>query len=101
MRKVCKVDLSHPSLAGHFPDQPIVPAAVLIEKILEFLREELPDFKCCEMSKLKFVAPIYPEDEIQIDVHDAGEGFCSVKVKSNDQKCFSGRFYMQLKNNEL
>ncbi len=32
------VEAGHPSLAGHFPDQPIVPGALLLDRAVDFAR---------------------------------------------------------------
>jgi 3-hydroxymyristoyl/3-hydroxydecanoyl-(acyl carrier protein) dehydratase len=33
------IDNEHPSLSGHFPDNPIVPGAIIVEKVIQGLSE--------------------------------------------------------------
>lgn len=64
-----RIDPEWPGFAGHFPGDPILPAAELIE----FARS------CCgfgdtfELVKARFVAAVRPGDAVRITVDERGE----------------------------
>lgn len=64
----------HPSLAGHFPGDPIVPGVVLLEEILDALTEWQGPRLLKSISAVKFLAPVVPDQTfcITLVLHDAG-----------------------------
>ncbi len=91
------VAANHPSFAGHFPGQPVLPGVVLLAEVMEALRSAaLPDLpgECFDMRAVKFLWPVRPGDEIRIDVQgDAGrarfEVHCGDKVAASGQVVWS------------
>ena len=67
---------THPALAGHFPGQPIVPAALLLDQICERLQEEA-GCRFRQAKQVRFLQPIKPNQLISIK--------CEVK-NSNDYR---------------
>jgi len=56
-----QIDLSHPSLKGHFPGQPIVPGVVILDEMIIAFRKELG--RPCKIQKIpsvKFLLPLEP-----------------------------------------
>ncbi|MBL8258884.1 MAG: hypothetical protein JNM60_03605 [Candidatus Competibacteraceae bacterium] len=51
----------HPSLAGHFPGNPIVPGAVILDEVLQAFAAQYPDRNASGMPVVKFLAPLRPE----------------------------------------
>ncbi|UCH47344.1 MAG: AMP-binding protein [Betaproteobacteria bacterium] len=79
------VDPAHPALPGHFPGDPIVPGAVLLDEIVDALSGELgacADFAAVTIRSAKFLRPVRPGDRLQIKLipgQDAALRFeCSV-----------------------
>jgi 3-hydroxymyristoyl/3-hydroxydecanoyl-(acyl carrier protein) dehydratase len=79
------VDPAHPALPGHFPGDPIVPGAVLLDEILDALTGELgsyAEFAAVTIRSAKFLRPVRPGDSLQIKLipgDDAALRFeCSV-----------------------
>ena len=79
------VPLDHPSLAGHFPGQPMVPGVLLLDCVLHGLTTTrgLP-LADCTISSLKFHSPARPGDEIVIDYEMAAGGVLRFSITRAD-----------------
>lgn len=60
------IPADHPSLAGHFPGDPIVPGVVLLEEIMQALAEAGGDYRLRGIPRVKFIAPLKPEQTFTI-----------------------------------
>lgn len=54
------VPADHPSLAGHFPGRPIVPAVVILDAVLSAARQGRPDLRARRLLHAKFPHPLRP-----------------------------------------
>jgi acyl-coenzyme A synthetase/AMP-(fatty) acid ligase len=60
---------THPSLAGHFPGNPIVPGVVLLDMIVAAAQSSLPsNVALCELRAAKFILPIKPNDVVELSL---------------------------------
>lgn len=50
----------HPSLAGHFPGNPIVPGVVLLDAVVCAFAERYPELRLAGISFVKFFQPLRP-----------------------------------------
>ncbi|HYY14025.1 MAG TPA: hypothetical protein VE758_06285 [Chthoniobacterales bacterium] len=79
--EVCRtISTEHPSLPGHFPRAPIVPAVVILDEVVTALNEWRPDSRVVGIPVVKFLAPLRPgqpfticlsptnDDETEMDV---------------------------------
>ena len=57
----------HPATDGHFPGDPIIPGAVLLQAIARRLEQATPGLRCAEIVSAKFHTPIRPGDSIGLD----------------------------------
>jgi 3-hydroxyacyl-[acyl-carrier-protein] dehydratase len=62
------VPADHPSLAGHFPGQPVVPAVVLLDAVLAAIRTR-GDFVLRSISTAKFLQPVLPDERVDLRLH--------------------------------
>ncbi|MDX5333789.1 MAG: hypothetical protein LPK58_07055 [Gammaproteobacteria bacterium] len=53
-----RIPAGHPSLPGHFPGQPIVPGAVLLDHALAHLARQHPGLETARLSHVKFLHPV-------------------------------------------
>ena len=61
------VPAEHPSLAGHFPGNPLVPAVVLLDAVLAHIAERRPGM-VGRLPSVKFLSPVRPGESIRLNV---------------------------------
>ncbi len=60
--------LDHPAAAGHFPDNPIIPGAVLLGETLRAIERSLDlDLSQGQAVSAKFLHPVRPGDNVRIE----------------------------------
>ncbi len=63
------VPRDHPSLAGHFPDHPIVPGVVLLDAVLETMRASVArPIKLESIVSTKFLQAVEPERRVDLTI---------------------------------
>ena len=69
---------THPSLGGHFPDHPIVPGVVILNEIMESIREDssIP-IRFLGVPAAKFLSPLRPGEALVIQIDEDGAGSTS------------------------
>jgi 3-hydroxyacyl-[acyl-carrier-protein] dehydratase len=68
------VDAAHPSLAGHFPGEPVLPGVVVLDRVVEAARAWLgPGLTVVALPQVKFMSPLAPGDEAQIGLRRSGD----------------------------
>lgn len=60
----------HPSFAGHFPGQPVLPGVVLLSMVMEALQSRLGT--PAQIDQAKFLAPVLPGDTLTLGVTPHG-----------------------------
>lgn len=81
----------HPALAGHFPGHPVVPGVVLLERVIEALRERLGGaLRVTGFPTVKFLAPLAPEQEFEVTFRFPRAGQAAFEVQSRGQPLASG-----------
>jgi 3-hydroxyacyl-[acyl-carrier-protein] dehydratase len=64
----------HPALPGHFPGNPIVPGVVMLDHILDAVAAALPAYRVTGIRKLKFLRPLLPAQQCDVQLADVREG---------------------------
>jgi|SRR5262249_2019870 len=57
------VDLEHPSLAGHFPGEPIVPGAILLDHAISYVERSFAK-RVSSVAVAKFIVPVRPRQVV-------------------------------------
>ncbi len=78
-------DASHPIFAGHFPGEPIVPGACLVQMAQELLSQQLNQtVRWTEIKNLKFRQTITPRMEVVFHLTPQEDNKCSVLITVTD-----------------
>jgi len=91
------IDAGHPSLLGHFPGMPIVPAVLLLDEILTALTEWREDSRLIAIRAVKFLAPLKPEQPFTICLsggYDA-DGEVDFSCRVGDHVIVEGRLQVR------
>ena len=63
-----QVARDHPSFAGHFPQFPVLPGAVLVDEALHAIQSARGiDVREWHISAVKFLGPVLPGDALQLE----------------------------------
>jgi len=87
----------HPSLPGHFPGAPIVPAVVILDKVAAALSEWRRDARIVGIPTVKFTAVIKPEQPFTIVLSSDGtpENELNFRCLIDDRSAVRGRLLIQ------
>lgn len=63
----------HPALEGHFPDNPVVPGVVLLDRAMALLASVHDDLVIpIEFSRVKFLRPVLPGQTVRVSSEQVG-----------------------------
>ena len=66
------ITADHPSLAGHFPGNPIVPGVVILEEVTQAFGAWRPASQVVGIPVVKFLAPLRPGQPFTIRFAESG-----------------------------
>lgn len=85
------VPSGHPVLAGHFPGQPMVPGAMLLDALLLSVAQSYglcPG--ACEFHTVKFLSPAVPGDELEFRHEKGATGVIRFEIATSSRKIATG-----------
>jgi 3-hydroxymyristoyl/3-hydroxydecanoyl-(acyl carrier protein) dehydratase len=86
-----KLAADHPTAAGHFPGNPIIPGALLLAEVLRCIeRAEGAQFISCNVKAAKFLAPARPGDMVEIEYARSAQGTLEFQCAVSGTKVLSG-----------
>jgi 3-hydroxyacyl-[acyl-carrier-protein] dehydratase len=68
---VVKLNATHPIFKGHFPDQPVLPGACMLQMLKELLQQALKTkIRLKKADQLKFLSPVDPvmNDMLEVNI---------------------------------
>lgn len=89
------VDAGHPCLAGHFPGRPIVPAVVLLERVMAIAGSAAPELRITGVSEAKFVRPVLPGRRFAIRLETPRPGRIAFEIAGDGDILARGRLIVQ------
>jgi len=60
------INADHPSLAGHFPGEPVVPGVVILDEVLQAVRLWQGTCRLVALPTVKFLFPLRPDQTFTI-----------------------------------
>jgi hypothetical protein len=60
------VPAEHPALPGHFPNRPIVPGVVILARVMETIRAQLPHVELGALTNARFHSPLAPGRDLLV-----------------------------------
>jgi 3-hydroxyacyl-[acyl-carrier-protein] dehydratase len=70
-----RLPANHPAAQGHFPGNPVIPAAVLLSETLRLIEARLGlRLASCRIRRAKFPHPARPGDDLAIEFTGAAPG---------------------------
>lgn len=86
-----KFAINHPCGAGHFPGNPIIPGALLLDEVLTCIATDLKIANMVwRIKSAKFPQPVRPGDTVHIDYTQTANGEIRFKCSVFDSKVMSG-----------
>lgn len=78
-----RIPAAHPSLAGHFPGNPVVPGVVVLDTVAAALTRR-HGRRIVGFRQVKFVAPLLPEQDAALELDLADERLRFRVVRGGD-----------------
>lgn len=89
---------NHPSLAGHFPGDPIVPGVVILEEVVQVLEGWRSNCRLEGVPAVKFLVPLRPEEVFTIRLSRQGERLVSFECRRQGQLLVRGQLDVSFKD---
>lgn len=70
MKSQFTISKTHPSLAGHFPNNPIVPGAVILDEVINEINDKWPGKKVYKIKTVKFVKPLQAGQVVMLTINE-------------------------------
>ncbi|QBB72451.1 hydroxymyristoyl-ACP dehydratase [Pseudolysobacter antarcticus] len=87
-RDTIKIAADHPSLPGHFPQQPVVPGVVLLDQVAAAL-QRWRGLQIEQLVQVKFVQPLLPDQSADLLLESRAERFV-FEIRRDTQLIASG-----------
>ena len=96
IEKTLTIHPTHPSLAGHFPGNPIVPGVVILAEILELLGQSVESsLTLATIPFVKFHSPLRPNEVVLLTFDMISEYVVTFSCQVGSRQIASGKFLFQ------
>ncbi|MHB1927006.1 MAG: hypothetical protein ACYCRD_07045 [Leptospirillum sp.] len=82
----------HPSIAGHFPGEPIIPGVTLLVRIQEVIHLSIVPGEIYRLRSAKFLHPVKPGEHLKISWEKGVSGDLSFHCAIRDVPVLTGIF---------
>jgi len=84
----------HPAYAGHFPNNPVFPGALLLDHIILAIESTLePYFEVTQISSVKFISPLRPGEPVALH-HERQDALIRFSVRVHDRVVAKGQVHI-------
>jgi 3-hydroxyacyl-[acyl-carrier-protein] dehydratase len=91
LSKTIQLAADHPAYAGHFPNFPVLPGAVLLDEVLQVIAAERGiDLNGWQIASAKFLEAVRPGDALRIEFDAAAAGAIRFSVFATERKVIGG-----------
>ena len=73
-RETTLLEPGHPSLAGHFPGNPLAPGVLLLDRVMQAAARGWPGKRVSGLPQAKFVQPWRPGQRLDIVLEEVATG---------------------------
>ena len=81
----------HPTAAGHFPGNPIIPGALLLSAVVDVIAKDIGiDAMPCTMNAVKFLSPLKPGETLMIEYSERTNGAIDFSCEVGGRTVMSG-----------
>lgn len=87
----CCIPISHPSVVGHFPGNPIIPAVIILNEVIVACNEWQPNFRITGIVTAKFIAPLRPDESFIIYLDTQNKSTIKFECRSEKQIFATGK----------
>lgn len=91
-----RIAADHPALAGHFPNNPIVPGVVLLDHIFATAKIAMPNYRIRSIRKLKWLQPVLPEKDCAVQWAAVRESQVRFVCLCEGERAVEGNFVLEV-----
>jgi 3-hydroxyacyl-[acyl-carrier-protein] dehydratase len=89
------ISATHPSLVGHFPNNPIVPGVVILDEVINIIKTLKPELTIDTIPMVKFTKPLLAEQEVLVEIKEKNEMEISFVCLHKDSKLVTGQITLK------
>lgn len=89
------IPASHPSLEGHFPNNPIVPGVVILDEVFSIVKKLKPELTIANIPMVKFTHPLLAEQIVTLEIKEKNDNALSFNCLHNDIKLVTGQLTLK------
>ena len=91
------IQASHPSLEGHFPNNPVVPGVVILDEVISIVKKLKPELSVAAIPMVKFTHPLLPEQQVMLEIKEKSDNAISFNCTHNEIKLVTGQLTLKSK----
>jgi len=89
------IPATHPSLKGHFPNNPIVPGVVILDEVINIIKTLKPGFTVDTIPMVKFTHPLLAEQQVSVEIKEKSDNAISFNCSYNEIKLVTGQLALK------